>query len=83
MYKKRNKTYVQDVIDSLFIEWNAYSQNEVDINEIREINSYLRIFNLDVGDLRDTDFAENGHNTNYRRQVLNNIKYARNSWNEE
>ena len=49
----------------------------------KEIKSYLRIFNLDVGDLRDTDFAENGHNTNYRRQVLNNIKYARNSWNEE
>lgn len=83
LYKNRNKTYVQDVIDSLFLEWNVYLQNEVDINEIREINSYLRIFNLDVGDLRDAEFSKNEHNTNYRRQLLNNIKYARNSWDEE
>ena len=81
-YKERNKTYVQDVIESLYIEWNAYlEEEEVDVHEIQEINSYLRIFNLDPGDLRDTTFALNGLDVNYRHQVLNNVTYTRTKWN--
>jgi len=79
-YKELNKTYIQDIIDSLYVEWKAYSPEEVDINEIREINSYLRIFNLDLGDLRDNEFSENGHDPKYRRLVLQNITNARTKW---
>jgi hypothetical protein len=73
-HKNNDKSYVNDILDSVYIEWQDYPQVQVQENEIREINSHLRIFNIDAGDLNDAEYP---FDAELRHCILNNLSKAR------
>jgi len=73
-HKYNDKNYVDGILDLLYVGWQDYLQADVLSNEIREINSYLRIFNIDTGDLNDSVYL---FDVNYRHNVLNNLSESR------
>ena len=71
-HRIQEKEYVNEIIDDLFIEWQDYPQEELDNIEIREINSFLRIFNIDSTDENIYPF-----DNTLRRLILNSLSAAR------
>ena len=63
---------MDEIIDTLFIEWQDYPQEELDNIEIREINSFLRIFNIDSTDENIYPF-----DNTLSRLILNSLSVAR------
>ncbi|MCF0238634.1 MAG: hypothetical protein HUK24_08545 [Sphaerochaetaceae bacterium] len=75
--KIRNKTYVENILLDCFIEWFPKEIQDVNSFEVSQINSYLRLFNLDKGELRDNLFLTNGRNAVMRKDLLNALTRAR------
>ena len=74
VHKQEEKRYVNEILDKVFVEWQECNPEDVNKNEIREINSHLRIFNLDKGDLDNTIYP---NDVELREQILSNLSYAR------
>ena len=73
-HKNNDRGYVNEILDAVYIEWQDYPQAQVHENEIREINSHLRIFNIDSGDLNDAKYP---FDAELRHCILNNLSEAR------
>lgn len=74
-HKRRNKSYVNEILDSVYVEWQDYEESEVELVEKCEINSHLRIFNIKLKDLDDCLYQ---FDVGLRHAIINNVKTARN-----
>lgn len=67
-----DEDYVDKVLDECFVQWQSLETNRIDEEERNEINSYIRIFNIDdIANSNDENF-----NT-LRAEVRDALKEAR------